>query len=73
MPVVVNELGEKLSKQTGAMAFDNGAPPSLLLQHALLPAARFLGMDCQADTIDGFWRAATPAWAQVLRNLPISR
>jgi len=73
VPVVVNELGEKLSKQTGAMAFDNGAPPDQLLQHALLPAARFLGMDFQADTIDAFWQAATPAWAQVLRNPPISR
>ncbi|USX25729.1 tRNA glutamyl-Q(34) synthetase GluQRS [Oxalobacteraceae bacterium OTU3CINTB1] len=73
VPVVVNELGEKLSKQTGAMAFDNGAPPELLLQQALLPAARFLGMDFQADTIESFWRSATPAWAQVLRNLPISQ
>lgn len=73
VPVVVNELGEKLSKQTGALAFDNGAAPDMLLQQALLPAARFLGMDFQADTIEGFWRAATPAWEQVLRNLPISR
>ena len=73
VPVVVNELGEKLSKQTGAMAFDNGAPRDLLLQQALLPAARFLGLDFQADTIEAFWRAATPAWAQVLRNPPISR
>lgn len=73
VPVVVNELGEKLSKQTGAMAFDNGAPAETLLQQALLPAARFLGIDVQADTIEGFWRAATPAWAEVLRNPPISR
>ena len=73
VPVVVNELGEKLSKQTGALAFDNGAPPELLLQQALLPAARFLGLDFQADMIEAFWRAATPAWAQVLRNPPISR
>lgn len=72
VPVVVNELGEKLSKQTGATAFDNGAPPDQLLKQALLPAARFLGMDVQADTIEGFWRAATPAWAQVLRNPPNS-
>jgi glutamyl-Q tRNA(Asp) synthetase len=68
VPVVVNERGEKLSKQTGATAFDDGAPPELLLRQALLPAARFLGMDVQADTIDAFWRAATPAWAEVLRN-----
>ncbi|RFP08663.1 MULTISPECIES: tRNA glutamyl-Q(34) synthetase GluQRS [unclassified Duganella] len=73
VPVVTNELGEKLSKQTGAMAFDNGAAPQQLLQDAMLPAARFLGMDLQADNIDAFWRAAVPAWAQVLRNLPNPR
>jgi len=73
VPVVTNELGEKLSKQTGALAFDNGAAPQQLLQDAMLPAARFLGMDLQADNIDAFWRAAVPAWAQVLRNLPNPR
>ncbi|WP_332854588.1 tRNA glutamyl-Q(34) synthetase GluQRS [Duganella sp. S19_KUP01_CR8] len=73
VPVVTNELGEKLSKQTGAMAFDNGAAPQQLLQDAMLPAARYLGMDLQADSIDAFWRAAVPAWAQVLRNLPNPR
>jgi glutamyl-Q tRNA(Asp) synthetase len=71
VPVVVNDLGEKLSKQTGAQAFDNGAAPGLLLQQALLPAARFLGMHFQADTVEAFWRAATPAWAQVLQNPPL--
>ena len=70
VPVVVNELGEKLSKQTGAQAFDNGAAPELLLRDAMLPAARFLGMDLQASNIDAFWRAAVPAWAQVLAQLP---
>jgi glutamyl-Q tRNA(Asp) synthetase len=68
VPVVVNELGEKLSKQTGALAFDNGAAPETLLRQALLPAARFLGMDLPSDTIEAFWRAATPAWAKVLRH-----
>jgi glutamyl-Q tRNA(Asp) synthetase len=66
VPVVVNALGEKLSKQTGAMAFDNGAAPQQLLRDAMLPAARFLGLDIQADNIDDFWRAATPAWAQLI-------
>src|SRR5471030_486732 len=73
VPVVTNELGEKLSKQTGALAFDNGAATQQLLQDAMLPAARFLGMDLQADNLDAFWRAAVPAWAQVLRNLPNPR
>jgi glutamyl-Q tRNA(Asp) synthetase len=66
--VVVNERGEKLSKQTGAQAFDTGAAPELLLREAILPAARFLGLDLQADTLDGFWRAAVPAWRQRYRQ-----
>lgn len=70
VPVVVNAQGEKLSKQTGALAFDNGAAPEQLLRAAILPAARFLGMDVQADSVDGFWRAALPAWEHVLRQLP---
>lgn len=73
VPVVTNELGEKLSKQTGAQAFDQGAAPQQLLRDAMLPAARFLGMDLRVDSIEAFWRAAVPAWAQVLRNLPNPR
>lgn len=64
VPVVVNDVGEKLSKQTGAQAFDTGADPQVLLRDAMLPAARFLGLDVQAETIDAFWRAAIPAWSQ---------
>jgi glutamyl-Q tRNA(Asp) synthetase len=70
VPVVVNALGEKLSKQTGAQAFDNGAAPELLLRDAMLPAARFLGMEIVADDIDAFWRAAVPAWAEVTARHP---
>ena len=70
VPVVVNELGEKLSKQTGAQAFDHGAAPEVLLRDAMLPAARFLGMDLQAGDLDAFWRAAVPAWERVLAQLP---
>jgi glutamyl-Q tRNA(Asp) synthetase len=66
VPVVVNEVGEKLSKQTGAQAFDTGAAQQLLLRDAMLPAARFLGLDVRADTIEDFWRDAVPAWAQLL-------
>jgi glutamyl-Q tRNA(Asp) synthetase len=68
VPVVVNDLGEKLSKQTGAQAFDTGAAPPALLQHALLPAARFLGMTLQAETIADFWQRAIPAWESVLKD-----
>lgn len=67
VPVVVNDAGEKLSKQTGAQAFDTGAGAHVLLQQALLPAARFLGMDLTAATIEEFWRHAIPAWKNVLR------
>jgi glutamyl-Q tRNA(Asp) synthetase len=67
VPVVLNAEGEKLSKQTGAQAFDTGAPLDSLLGSALLPAARFLGMDLQADSIATFWRAAVPAWEALLR------
>jgi glutamyl-Q tRNA(Asp) synthetase len=67
VPVVVNADGEKLSKQTGAQAFDTGAPAESLLGSALLPAARFLGLEIQAVTIEAFWRAAVPAWEAVLR------
>ncbi|TWI65375.1 glutamyl-Q tRNA(Asp) synthetase [Pseudoduganella lurida] len=67
VPVVVNGDGEKLSKQTGAAAFDNGAPAEMLLATSLLPAARFLGLDIRADTIPAFWQAAMPAWENLLR------
>ncbi len=70
VPVVVNAAGDKMSKQTGAQAFDTGADPLVLLRDALLPAARFLGLNIRADTLDAFWRAATPAWAQLLQTLP---
>ncbi|MET0268207.1 MAG: tRNA glutamyl-Q(34) synthetase GluQRS [Duganella sp.] len=66
VPLVLNDAGEKLSKQTGAQAFDTGAAPAVLLEQALLPAARFLGLPVQADSIDAFWRAAIPAWENFL-------
>lgn len=68
VPVVANADGEKLSKQTGAAAFDNGAPPAQLLAQSLIPAARFLGLHVAAETIDGFWSAAVPAWERLLRE-----
>ena len=70
VPVVNNALGEKLSKQTGALAFDTGTSAADLLASALLPAARFLGLDVQAGSIDDFWRRAIPAWAQRLPKQP---
>ena len=68
VPVVANAAGEKLSKQTGAQAFDNGASFDTLLAEALLPAARFLGLDVKAASIPAFWQAAIPAWERLLRE-----
>jgi len=67
VPVVANAAGEKLSKQTGAQAFDNGAVPADLLANSLQPAARFLGLDVCADSIAAFWQAAVPAWDRLLQ------
>ncbi len=65
VPVVTNAEGEKLSKQTGALAFDNGSTAQELLRTALVPAAHFLGMALQADSLEDFWRRAVPAWGQL--------
>lgn len=61
VPVVTNEKGEKLSKQTGAAALDRSRPVQ-----ALMDAATALGLEGlpAADTVQAFWKAAVPAWAQ---------
>ncbi|MFZ6798611.1 tRNA glutamyl-Q(34) synthetase GluQRS [Undibacterium sp. Di24W] len=63
VPVVVNQTGEKLSKQTGALAFDKG--DNDLMKDALLPAAEFLGLQITSGTHDlpTFWQEATLAWS----------
>lgn len=66
VPVVANADGEKLSKQTGALAFDTGGDPQALVASALIPAARFLGLEVQASSIPAFWQATIPAWAALL-------
>lgn len=67
VPVVTNDAGEKLSKQTGAMAFDLG--DNDLLHSALLPAAHFLGLQLAAQPhhLEEFWRLATAAWAAKIK------
>ncbi len=64
VPVVVNEVGEKLSKQTGALAFDRG--DNDLLNEALIPAATFLGLQLPTSVknLDQFWQETTIAWAR---------
>jgi glutamyl-Q tRNA(Asp) synthetase len=61
-PVVVNEEGEKLSKQTGAAALDARAPLA-----TLGAAARHLGLEVGASaetSFDVFYAEATALWAK---------
>lgn len=66
LPVVNNADGEKLSKQTGAVAFDKG--DNDLLHDALLPAAAFLHLELagQPRHIEEFWQLAALAWEQLV-------
>ena len=65
VPVLRNEHGEKLSKQTGAAAVTPRDDTEALL--ALLAAARSLGLPLgRADSTAAFWQAAIPAWAHLL-------
>lgn len=58
VPVVTNEAGEKLSKQTGARELDRQDP-----QVTLRDAAAFLKLDLPpTGTIEEFWRRAVEAW-----------
>jgi hypothetical protein len=65
VPVVRNANGEKLSKQTGALAVRPGDGAAAVA--ALREAAGFLGIDLPAaGSLDEFWRAAIPAWAALI-------
>jgi glutamyl-Q tRNA(Asp) synthetase len=65
VPVVRNAAGEKLSKQTGAVAVQPGDERAAVA--ALQDAARFLGLEVEpVDSLAGFWQAAVPAWARLL-------
>ncbi|CAB3748779.1 tRNA glutamyl-Q(34) synthetase GluQRS [Paraburkholderia solisilvae] len=70
VPVVVNQAGEKLSKQTGAQALDASRPLD-----ALYAAARHLGLAMPRDgaptSLDAFHAAATTAWAQRIDALHV--
>ena len=60
VPVVTNEEGEKLSKQTGATALDSEDPVA-----TLAIAARHLGIEIRdAGSLDAFYAAATAEWAK---------
>ncbi len=64
VPVITNELGEKLSKQTGARALDLSQPVEELIE-----GGRFLklGID-RAASIENFWKQAMDAWACIWRE-----
>ncbi|KFC68854.1 tRNA glutamyl-Q(34) synthetase GluQRS [Massilia sp. LC238] len=65
VPVVRNENGEKLSKQTGALAVAPGDEAAAV--EALLAAARFLGLPLMRPaSLHAFWQAAIPAWSRLL-------
>lgn len=67
VPVVRNEQGEKLSKQTGALAVAPGDEGSAV--EALLQAARFLGLPlARPASLQAFWQAAIPAWRHMLAS-----
>lgn len=62
VPVVRNADGEKLSKQTGALAVAPDNEGQAL--RALQAAAAFLQLPvAPTDSISTFWQAAIPAWA----------
>ncbi|MBI1771243.1 MAG: tRNA glutamyl-Q(34) synthetase GluQRS [Burkholderiales bacterium] len=64
VPVLTNTHGEKLSKQTGALAFDRGNND--VLHEALIPAAQFLGLILPSTVADipTFWSLTIHAWKQ---------
>lgn len=67
VPVVRNAHGEKLSKQTGALAVAPGDAAAAVA--ALAEAARFLGLPPElgrAASLEDFWGAAVPAWVRLL-------
>ena len=67
LPVVRNANGEKLSKQTGALAILPGDEQAAV--KALHDAAAFLGLGlAPAASIAAFWEAAVPAWSALLER-----
>jgi len=62
---VVNDRGEKLSKQTGAQPLDVGNPLSALMQAV---AHCGLMLDRTPRSVDEFWAMAIPAWGQLFRD-----
>jgi glutamyl-Q tRNA(Asp) synthetase len=70
VPVVRNENGEKLSKQTGAQALDPRDDEEALA--LLVRSGRFLGLPlAPAASLREFWDKAVPAWSALLAATPV--
>ncbi|CAG9174160.1 MULTISPECIES: tRNA glutamyl-Q(34) synthetase GluQRS [Cupriavidus] len=65
VPVVVNAIGEKLSKQSGAQAIDTNAPLD-----ALRAAGDHLGLRNDGNDVKAWLERATGDWLQRLATLP---
>ncbi|MDQ0143957.1 tRNA glutamyl-Q(34) synthetase GluQRS [Cupriavidus necator] len=66
VPVVVNQAGEKLSKQSGAQAIDTDAPLD-----ALRAAGAHLGLSNPARNVHDWLARATDGWRARLATLPL--
>lgn len=67
VPVIRNAAGEKLSKQTGAIAVSPGDAAGALA--VLVMAARFLALDVGTPaTLPVFWQSAIAAWAAKINS-----
>ena len=70
VPVVRNDDGEKLSKQTGAPAVPSSGDEADAVA-VLARAAGFLGLgEIQAESLEDFRRQAIPAWDRLLAARP---
>ena len=70
VPVVRNDDGEKLSKQTGAPAVPSSGDEVDAVA-VLARAAGFLGLgEIQAESLEDFRRQAIPAWDRLLAARP---
>ncbi len=67
VPVVLNQLGEKLSKQTGALEIDLSKPLEILSE-----TATFLGLALTpSNSIEQFWQNAIVSWNHRVRKAPL--
>ena len=71
VPVLRNANGEKLSKQTGALAVLPGEEAAAI--DVLIDATRFLGLPLERPaSLARLWETAIPAWAAMLESRSIT-